>query len=181
MKDKQRTLSWTQLGSALAVVVSIIALLVSLYETRLMNKQYDLMMTQHKTSVWPHLSASLSSSISEEKKIRLTLTNKGIGPAMISEVNIFFKGTLITSYDQLNSIVASTLEEDAFLLGTDAFNEKVLSPEEKYDVMLLSFPSEKSSFLNVEDFTYQVCYCSVYQECWNLKQDNITPSDCGNH
>ncbi len=67
-----------------ANAVSIITLLIFIYQTNLMREQ------QH-VSVWPHLEL-LPSCCSEEFGGFLQVENKGIDPATVQSVTVKFKG-----------------------------------------------------------------------------------------
>jgi hypothetical protein len=91
-----RKLGWVEIGSAVAVVISVAALFVSFYQARVAEKQAH-------ASVWPYL--SIGYDIIDEgprKGFTWTVENHGLGPALIQSVIITLDGKPYTNWSDLS-------------------------------------------------------------------------------
>ena len=172
MKDSTKSY-WMSL---IAMVVSIGALLVSVYEARIMNAQQE-------TSVWPYLQVKSRIKTDTEKVfISMNLINKGVGPALVRKTNLHLKSLdlELNDYDLTVESLMKALPVE--LLGGLSLNADftgVLSPGEEivlYELTLAG--SVFDSWKYVPE--YDICYCSIYDECWSLdgKDPNQNEGKC---
>lgn len=161
--------------SFVAVIVASTAAFAAVYQTRLMAKH-------QAVSVWPYIQmwAGINTSdagISEEPPFSFNIANKGVGPAIIENIEVRRNGEKLSSLYELMTIVAKekdlnytdvrqTLEEANIDAG-----EVVEAGEIRWVVrsghrdLALALGQEIYGTQSIE---VDVCYCSLYEECWRL-------------
>lgn len=155
--------------SIIAIVISLSALGVSVFEVTSLKDQ-------QKASVWPYL--EVSSSYSGEG-FEVTVTNKGIGPALLGDVVLTHEGENITSTDELDALIVESIgAERAFSYDTyrarNASNS-VLAPGEEVVLFGVPWTTDTRAFIEVvgQSTTANGCYCSVYDDCWTVGGGNL--------
>ncbi len=155
--------------SLTAIALSVAALLVSVFEVSAIRDE-------QRIQVWPFV--QLSQGYNSEG-FELRASNKGIGPARIRGVTMRLDGEVVDELDDL--IVRAVGEENAFsyeMYRTSDINRSVMSADEQ--VTLFATPWEPRSRLLVQElqqrFELEVCYCSVYDECWTASLDDVEPA-----
>lgn len=153
----EKKLSFQAIGTILALAISVIALLTSIYEVNIMN-------SQQRAMVWPHL--KLYQSYSDEG-FKIIGTNYGTGPAIVKSVEATFDGEPIASIDLLLDKMIPNRTIGYNVIGVNTLNGTVFKPEE--DRMLLSLPwNDETQILlgNLERVNLKVCYESVLGDSW---------------
>ena len=152
----------TPILSIIAIVMSFGALLVSVLEVSAIRDE-------QRIQVWPYVSVDANYS---EAGYRLIAVNKGIGPARVRTLNVTYNGEPVGSLDQL--IIDTVGEEDAFsydLYQASDIGQSVMSPDESR--ILFGVPWEPRTRRLAEawsgNISIAVCYCSVYDECWESR------------
>ena len=79
------------IGTILALVISIIAMVTSIYEAGIMR-------SQQKSMVWPYLSVTQHYN---SEGFGIKITNKGTGPAIVTSVQLEYQGMAIENKDVL--------------------------------------------------------------------------------
>ncbi|HEU4952352.1 MAG TPA: hypothetical protein VFT46_10390 [Holophagaceae bacterium] len=152
----QRSHTVEILLAAVAFFVSAATLGVYLYQARMMRAQ------QH-ASVWPYLEATYSNV----DDYRLVVRNKGVGPALVRQVEMTLDGKALRSNADL---VAGVLGPGAQLdYQNSTLENRVLAPGE--EVVLFRIPDLKAALAFQEQqqkhhFALKVTYASVYGDCW---------------
>ena len=155
--------------SLIAIVISLSALGVSVFEVTSLKDQ-------QKASVWPYLELTPTYSGSG---FEVKLQNKGIGPALLGDVELLHKGEHLASIEALDALILQTLgPERAFSYDTyrarDASNS-VLSPGE--EIILFGVPWTPDTRAFVEqtaiNLSAQGCFCSVYGDCWTVEANKV--------
>jgi len=145
--------------AALALGLSIAALLVSLVEVSAVR-------SQQRATAWPYIEISESYT---DAGFKLRLTNKGVGPALMSKVELKYDGERVESIDSL--IIEAMGREDAFSYdiysSSNPSNSVVAAGE---TVILFSIPWEERTrkFVQVAggSINIETCYCSIHNDCW---------------
>lgn len=155
--------------SVIAIVISLSALGVSVFEvTSIKDSQ--------KASVWPYLEITQNYSADGFK---VTVTNKGIGPALLGNVGLYYDDQSVTSSDQLDAVIRDVIgPERAFSYDTymmRVVSNGVLSPGEEVVLFGVPWTADTRAFVqNVsKDVTAKGCYCSVYDDCWSVAFDGV--------
>ncbi|MEM9740787.1 MAG: hypothetical protein AAF829_13075 [Pseudomonadota bacterium] len=147
-------------ATVLAVILSIVAIAVSFLEVAAMR-------AQQKASVWPYLSVDQSYF---RNQFSLTIENKGVGPALLKDIDWRLDGEQVSDLDQV--ILDTVGEELAFSYETyvtTSLDEKVLAPGES--VTVFGVPANQANtgaFLRGVNgrVTLATCYCSIHGDCW---------------
>jgi predicted nucleic acid-binding Zn finger protein len=154
-----------------AVIIGICTMFVYIYQAKIMSKQMH-------AAAWPYVEANITTS---SHLFEINVKNKGVGPAIIKKVGIALDSqkfsdtksnldsiaqiltgnrTLLTSYTNLASRVMSPGDNILFLEVKDSTNVMVLlGALQKHKLQL------------------EICYCSVYDECWLLADGKLEPCD----
>lgn len=155
--------------SLVAIVISMSALGVSVFEVTSLQDQ-------QKASVWPYLEISRRYS---GDGFEVYIANKGIGPALLGDVEISMQGQTITSSTVLDQIIRDAVGEDrAFSFDTyrarDA-SQQVLAPGENVILFGVPWTADTRAFVNATAASVEAnaCFCSVYDDCWSVELEDI--------
>lgn len=85
-----------KIASMLAIFIAILALVVSIYEGYEIRKH-------NRMSLRPYIDSSVF--MHEDKLFRLTITNEGLGPAIVQEFSVFANGKKVESWNDAMSEV----------------------------------------------------------------------------
>ncbi|MEL7130190.1 MAG: hypothetical protein AAGK23_11645 [Pseudomonadota bacterium] len=160
--------NFDRLAAIFAIAVSFAAMGISLLEVSAIQ-------AQQRASVWPYV------EITERYNsdgFAISLSNKGVGPAIMGEVRLIDKGAPVVSLDAL---IRNTVgEEDAFsydVYGASDPSNGVVAASEVYT--LFSVPWEPRTRRFVERAATSVdvraCYCSIHDECWTVSMNQKIP------
>ena len=164
-----------------ALTVSLLTLIVFIYQTNLIRKQQYL-------SVYPHL--HLSNIRSGALSYQFILANNGIGPAVIKEVKIT-KGDsvyadLVDYVDEMdliqdsvwylhsNLVVGRLIPAEAVILLIQMADETV-AREMGVPPNTVEGSRKLYGVLNADDLEISITYESVYGERWILRNDGKGP------
>ena len=160
-----------------AMFVSVISLVVAVEHGRTMERMADANARMVEANSWPFVEYD-SHNIDEHgnAKIRLVLTNAGIGPARIETFELWFDGKPISSPFALLKACCQTSDDESEQLKTTILSmgltaPNILRPGDHEDFFSMS-PSagnvdalEKFNEARIK-ITARICYCSVFDECW---------------
>jgi hypothetical protein len=175
-----------------AMFVAVASLVALVYQTHLMRQaQY--------ASVLPYLTFVVVSN--NELGSSLTLRNTGIGPALIEDVRIRYKGEEIET-DPIDFYVASHDGASAFGLNTDKVQRGRLIPAGEWVGMLgARGPADAPQAFGVEllklfevaevprawytaakaeggdKAVVEIIYASVYGDRWRVRSDRLVPEE----
>jgi hypothetical protein len=167
--EKQGTRGASRYDALIATLVGVCALSVSGY-TAYMQRQ------QVRAAVWPILEYDSSNN----PDIHLTLSNKGVGPAMIRNVIVTVDGQPVLNWTEA---LDKMLGPGKHRLSESDMNGHVLSAGESMTIFTPCDPEgkpltfDKSNPLWVEmnedreRVAVEICYCSTLGECWTLRSD----------
>ena len=159
--------------AASAMLVSVISLFVAISHGKVMEEMVEANKKMVAASSWPYLqftntidTGSLSSS----------LDNRGVGPARIKTFVWLVDGAPVTTWKELMTrccadALASQDGKASFTNSSVA--GQVLPAREKINVFTLQdTPGHEKMRLSliaaVTRMERRVCYCSVFDECWQL-------------
>jgi hypothetical protein len=159
-----------------ALLMSMLAVFVSIYEAKILKEQQMIMLSQEKTAVWPYVKGLMSYKYSPDKiEIKYTIENKGIGPSKIRKMALQFNGREITDYLELIDSLGQYFPDSADLGVSFAMAKgEVLSPNESLEALSIESKRFDGDLGVVRNLLlhYDICYCSVYDECWSIKDDD---------
>ncbi len=154
--------------SMAALALSMLALFVSVLEVSAMRDE-------QRIQVWPYVEVSTRYNADG---YAIIATNKGIGPARIRTADAIFDGEPVTSLDDL---ILSTLgEDDAFSYDLYRSNNparSVMSADESAQLFAVPWEDRTRRLAEIwhDRFSVTLCYCSVYDECWESKLNGGEP------
>ncbi len=148
-----------------AVFISLMSLFLAIQHGRVMERMVE-------ASTWAFVTVDFSTAEYDyTPHVRLLVESKGVGPAQIESLEVFYNGVAQTGGQALlNSILKPTDPSrhreiiQADVIGT------VLSAKEELnflDFNVKNFtPGEYATITSeVPKLTFRVCYCSVLDEC----------------
>jgi hypothetical protein len=151
-----------------AIFVSTATMFVYIYQTRIMQKQ------QH-VAVWPYVEFLPSFG---PHGFYIEITNKGIGPALVKNVAIKLNGKKVSDLSEMFQI----LTDSAFTeYGYSTVRGRVIAPSEvirAFEISDLQYAEAIRKKMTEQKFEYEICYCSVFNDCWTSKGTVITESTC---
>lgn len=164
VRQSSRRIGLAQLSGSLALLLSIVALGISAYQTRVMQ-------SQARASVWPYLAIGASFFDQGEKAgFRLNVSNHGVGPALIKSVRMavdgkpvvnwdsYLKATIDRSRDQTQQVIFSSFSA---VLPPDSNRETTI------EAITLKSPEDAAkAYAAMSRLKLDICYCSVYDDCW---------------
>ena len=172
-----------------AVIISFFSVLIGYKETSILEEQQNLLFQQKGASVWPFLENSPDLKISDSTAIfKYTVTNKGIGPAIIDNVNYTYKNMEIPNWGLYLELKKEYPNLSIEQIQNAELSKTVLAPGDSQDVVTIRVTVKgniEDSLMDIlikigEEYKLTYCYCSVYGECWKVEgRDNLTKSsDC---
>lgn len=161
-QSPRRRLDTSLLTALAAGVVGFSALGVSVYEAYLMREQ-------QRASVWPIVEA-WSFHMSEEG-FGVNVANKGIGPALLRSVELSVEGRPKHSWTQLFGDLLGT---ESLSYSMAAISGNVLAAGEALTIFQVTPEYNSKAYHDAsERVSLRICYCSVFDECWVLRLDNL--------
>lgn len=149
-----------------AIVISLVSLFLAIQHGRVMERMVE-------ASTWPYVIVDVSTyNMDGTPHVRLQILNKGVGPARIDSLEVFYNGEAqSTSRSLLNAILrASDANRRPFILTSDVTN-MVLSAREEIDFVDLNAKNyEVDEYSRIaeaveKELEFRVCYCSVFEQC----------------
>lgn len=157
----------TRYETIIATLVGVSALFVSGYTAYVQRQQV-------RATVWPILEYNTSN----EPAIRLTLENKGVGPAIIRHVIVTVDGQPVPDWHEA---LQRLIGPGNHRFSQSTMSSHVLSPGESMDVLVphdedngqLNFQKAGPLWNKLNEgrnrVDVEICYCSTLGECWILR------------
>ena len=181
--DKERKKSFLQDPQniiALGVtLISVCALIVSIKQTQIMSEERNMSFEQAKASVWPRLDIGPNYSMSDEddsiEKFSLILNNGGIGPAIITQVRVYYEDEIVNDWWELFSYFNLPDTLNISIANAD-FHNSIIKIGEERTVLDLNenLPIAQAFFDHQSKITIEIFYESIYKERWKLIFNNWT-------
>jgi len=172
--------SRAEVTSFIALIVSLGALCVSIYEANIMREQQMIMQSQQKTSVFPHLVQDLHYSFGDDGEFVFEIENKGIGPAKIKAATLVLNKKPVNSFLEIKTELDKIFPKEADY-GFSFFNPNgyFISPKEKIAAIKITYKNFENSMNLIQNlsFEYDICYCSIFDECWKINAKKNTLSE----
>lgn len=136
-----------------ALFLSIITTVVSIYSAYV-DRSYA------RASFWPRV--ELFRSFGNDK-FSYGITNSGNGPALIKYAKVQYKSAPIQRWRSIPNLPNFTQSH---------FGTRILSSQNHITPVLYKGP-EVTKFLSADEFVdIEICYCSIYEECWITDRRN---------
>ena len=152
--------NWDGTAAVIAAFVGLLALCVSGYTAYLQRQQV-------RAQVWPYLEPGMSSS-----KKKISLYNKGVGPAIIRSVKILVDGKPQRNWDTAFEALGLRFGHH---IPYSTINGVVIPANDHIDQ--LGFPTAEDFDLfahQMKRVDLKLCYCSTLDECWTYEDTAAT-------
>ena len=151
-----------ELTSMLALAVSIFALAIGAWQTRLMQ-------SQARASVWPHLEIGYTyNSNVDENAFLWRIDNNGVGPARIETIALTFDDKPMPHW---SDAIEALGFHGAQHTSTSSLAGEVIPPSLNRETAIEALRVNQRELAaaikqNASRFGMDICYCSVYDDCW---------------
>jgi hypothetical protein len=153
-------------------VIGLPALIASLALAYFAFVQADATQKMQTGGVMPFVTFGTSNGDEEgNQDIALTLTNNGVGPAILGPIEIRYEGKPIATPLDLLKACCTSAEPRGIRFSTSPSTGIAVRPGETIE--FVNFPRTPSSeevwqTLNKERWKLKVraCYCSIFNDCW---------------
>ena len=162
-----QTLTPPTITAIMATIVSLCSLFLSIYQTKMMIKQQN-------ASVWPNLLLFSTNGLDGTEFYQgISLWNQGIGPAIIKEVSVEYKGK---TYKEAYEAVRQLYHD----LGRDSLTKSSMSlhslgegfsfgPTQNWEWIRISGEGGRVLQEHFGEFKIRIRYSSVYGETWESR------------
>lgn len=179
-------ITFTKASTILALIASLGSLYIVFYQTNLMGKQFELQRQEQHTSVFPYISLANTSS---KERYGYLISNTGIGPALINEINIHYKDSVYKNHDLRAAFMRIVTKEDSLFrhykdIGHSTIRKGMLIPANKV-IETVTLPSgmdeegmnKRRSLRNWfnHQLTIEIIYSSIYGEQWRITSSMEAP------
>jgi hypothetical protein len=167
-----------------AIFISVLSLVVSIEHGRTMERMVRENQRMVSANTLPFLTSGSSELDPEtnQQRIRMTLHNGGVGPAVIDWFEVRYKGV---AYDKLGELLraccAAGLPKDRWPDGIAYANvtQTIVPARDEIDFIDLRLRAGRKlldAFDNARgDIAMRACYCSVLDECWETDFSSARP------
>ncbi len=197
VQKRRRWIDASTLIAVVALLISTVSAFISLREMQLMSEQQSLLATQKEATVWPYLDVSTyiiydteedAAGYNDSKmaEYRYMIKNKGVGPAILSDVQYIYNGEAIKGWELPASLVEmfkDSIPSMSFSAqGNIVIDDYVLAPGELVQVVAVDVSHDDDSldfnwFMNTIPYYVEFCYCSVYGDCWKVVKGKEVTKD----
>ena len=147
------------LGTALALIISVVAMFISIYEANILKSQQTSM-------VWPYLDFTQQYN---SEGFGVEISNKGTGPAIVTSVQVDYNNTPIENVDVLMDSLNPNRTFGYDILTNSTIGNQVFMSGENRIVLGLPYNDETRIVLeNFEKVRIRIGYKSVLDEYWFL-------------
>ncbi|MEM9669841.1 MAG: hypothetical protein AAF950_13025 [Pseudomonadota bacterium] len=156
-------------GNKVEMFIAVCALISSAAAVFIAWDQGRVMRAQQHGEVFPIIQIDgFANNNSRRSALGVRVSNSGVGPALIENVELEIDGETVTS---LESQLAGL--PDGYNLSWADLTGRALAPGEQQTPVEISWPREAvvvepiTRFaLSTEDWQLRICYCSVFGRCW---------------
>jgi len=167
------------------MLITLPTLVISLALAYFSFVQADASRKMQRTETWPYVSYGTDNSSPEVKdEISFSLSNDGVGPARLQEMEFIYAGKPVRDpLEFVASCCAAAAKAVAKnLTYTTDRVDGVLRPGEKRSFIKLAKTDENVSLWNrLNDERWKVvvrtCYCSIFDDCWVFDSSKGQPDE----
>ncbi|HZV76566.1 MAG TPA: hypothetical protein VFF63_02265 [Candidatus Babeliales bacterium] len=148
-----------------ALVISTVAALASVYQTRVISQQLS-------ATVWPYLNFDNTFG---PQSVTLSLTNYGLGPALVRSADMTLNGKHVGSWDDVIGAylqLARRMHVKGRTQISDANLDASVVLSAGVSRRLLDVRTSATTIRAVRaiarEISLRVCYCSLLGQCWEI-------------
>ena len=167
-----------------AIIVSVGTLLLILYQTNLIQKH-------QKASVMPSLFIGYGVSGEDDIKETIWVSNQGLGPAFIENVNIIHEGEIYNTdpYGYISTIESNDkstyinrLNSGRIIPANEGITiyEKITDSTSKIVIsnfFAFSYEIDRMPTHNINKAVIEIVYKNVYGDKWKIRSNQTTPTE----
>src|SRR5689334_8568759 len=167
------------------ILVTLPTLIISIALAYFSFVQADASRKMQRTETWPYVSYGTDNSSPEVKnEISFSLSNDGVGPARLKEMEFLYDGRPM--HDALDFIQnccgsAAKAAGRSLTFTTDRVDGVLRSGEKRSFIRLAQTDQNKALWdkLNQERWKVVVrsCYCSIFDDCWVFDSRTEQPQE----
>lgn len=177
----RRISKWLPFAMMGHFIVGVPALLISLVVAYGTYVQAGATQRMQEAAAWPFVAYRTGNYTPDgERLINLSITNNGLGPALIGPVEVSYRGRVMRSPVDLLASCCGYQENQAMQLRTAPIVNVALRPGEEILFMSLPAVAANAGMVDVldrvrEDIKVRVCYCSIFEDCWTVEGQQAQP------
>lgn len=165
--EKKSKINYEMIMAISAIIVSISALCVSVFQVRLLEKQV-------KLSVIPRLDIGFG-NMETEYSLGISVSNNGLGPAIIEAVEISYKGKSLKNWNEFKYEVTGDSINTADTLSTAKLYNRAIISGSIFRIFGLTSKKNYQKILNAREYIrIRIVYKSLYDEYWLVDRENMT-------
>ena len=172
-KAKKKKKFWTseKILSLSAIFMSACTLLVLIYQTNLMRQQQAM-------SVYPHL--QLINNGTGSSDFKYSLSNTGVGPALIKSVKINYQGKVYENMDLAIHLKRTISGDSIDFSHSNIIPGQLIPPNNTIHIAELNSGGSDSArklygFIHDKDLEFEIVYASIYGNRWLLSKKKYVP------
>ncbi len=159
-KKWTKRINYEMVVAGSAVFISVCALVVSIYEAKIMREQ-------QYASAWPYLNHG--PKYIYQKGLLYDVENVGLGPALIQDVSIKIGEKEVEGPQALVEELLD-ISLDTLPIGYFTLEGTVLAPGDKVSLLQVIDLDLAQRFREMEErYQIEICYCSIYEDCWSIR------------
>jgi hypothetical protein len=164
-----------------ALIVSVTSLFVAIRHGHSMERMADANARLVQANSWPLLQRFQSdgADLQGPRVFSLDVVNYGVGPAKVESVEVLWKGQPVKNAQQLEVLCCNGKLDDPTVETSGLMGSVLRAGEVRH---ILMFPEDAAHAdltgklkVNFTGFTWKVCYCSVFDECWLTDMHTMHP------
>jgi hypothetical protein len=139
-----------------AVFIGVVALIIGAYQAKVSSDQ-------RAASVWPYL--EVSRYIIQGEQYGFTMINKGVGPALIKQMEVLVDGKPMKGW---STAIRTMINEDINIKSIySSTNKSVIAVQESRKMVDVKDKQTIQKIQAADDnIAIKVCYCSIFKDCW---------------
>lgn len=177
----RRLARWLPFAMAGHLVVGVPALLISLVVAWGTYVQARATQRMQQAAAWPFVAFDSSNHTPEgRRRISLSFSNEGVGPALLGPVEISYRGHPVRSPEALLAACCGYDPARDVRITLNPVSNVVLRPGAR--VSFFDLPDVPQNYplvdrLDRERWALRVrsCYCSIFSDCWTIDGAKAVP------
>ncbi|MDE2487071.1 MAG: hypothetical protein KGO51_06710 [Alphaproteobacteria bacterium] len=166
------------------VFISVLSLIVSIAHGRTMEKLVQQNERMVAASTMPFLTFETSDfdPATEKPRLSFSITNGGVGPAIVDWVDVRYKGRSMGSAAELLRtccVAGGALRRRPGDWYFGNVSGSILPARERRDMLVLTSLSDPAMLKAADklgsELSVSACYCSVLEECWTTDFSRSRP------
>lgn len=180
-------LRWLPLAMVGHLLIGLPTLIISLVVAYGTFVQAQATQRMQQAAAWPFVAYDTSNYATDDKygdegkhRINMTLTNNGVGPAMLGQFELRYRGKVMHTPYELLAACCDYRPGQSMMLATTPPSNVVLRPGEQIAFFeLRDLPENAQLIKRMEGERWKIqvrsCYCSIFDDCWTIDGPQAKP------